>query len=43
MKNKVILKPFDLGYAMTQWDKFNSDLYIRVVKAKHASKNNTIN
>ena len=31
---------FDLGYYMRFWDKFNSNLYISILKAKEFNKNN---
>jgi len=38
MKNTLI--PFDLGYAMRFWDKFNTNLYLAIIKAKEANKKN---
>jgi hypothetical protein len=33
MKNQ-----FDLGYSIRWWDKFNSTLYLTIIRAKQANK-----
>lgn len=41
MENIIIIQNFDLGHAINWWDKFNTELYIRIIKAKQSSKQYT--